>query len=80
LLRILDVQSQQVLTDVPLLFQPTGLDPFGSSSFIVASRSQAANPLWLFASTPQPGAYFVPAIQLRSPDHRSSVAIGGRAR
>ncbi len=37
---------------------------------MLASRSQSANPLWLFASTPQPGAYFVPAIQLRAPDHQ----------
>jgi len=85
LLRVLDVQSQQVVTDVALLFQPTGLDPFGSSSFVAASRSQSANPLWLFSSTPQPGAYFVPAIQLRPPDHgsgtvRSTTAIAGRTR
>ena len=69
--RILDVASQQFVTIVPLNFQPTSLDPFGSGSFVLASRSQSANPLWLFASTPQPGAYFVPAIQLRPPDHRS---------
>ncbi len=79
-LRILDVASRQIVTDVPLHFQPTGLDPFGSSSFVVASRSQSANPLWLFTGTPQPGAYFVPAIQLRPPDHRISTAISGRAR
>jgi WD40 repeat protein len=78
-LRILDVASQQTVTDVPLYFQPTGLDPFGSSSFVLAPRSQSANPLWLFTGSPQPGAYFVPAIQLRPPDHRST-AIAGRAR
>ncbi len=54
-----------------LVFSPPAWTPFGSSSFVLASRSQSANPLWLFASTPQPGAYFVPAIQLRPPDHRS---------
>ena len=79
MVRILDVASQQIVTDVPLNFQPTGLDPFGSSSFVLASRSQSANPLWLFAVTPQPGAYFVPAIQLRRPDHQST-AIAGRTR
>lgn len=80
ILRILDVASQQIVMDVPLDFQPTGLDPFGAGSFLLASRSKAANPLWLFASTPLPGAYyFVPAIQLRAPDHRSPV-IAGRAR
>ena len=79
LVRILDVSSQQVLMDVPLTFQPSGLDPFGSSSFVLGSRSKSANPLWLFAVAPLPGAYFVPAVQLRQPVHRST-AITGRAR
>jgi hypothetical protein len=79
LVRILDVASQEIVTDVPLNFQPTGLDPFGNGSFVLAFRSQSANPLWLFAVTPQPGAYFVPAIQLALPLHRSAV-IAGRAR
>jgi hypothetical protein len=78
-LRILDVASQQVLTDVPLNLQPTGLEPFGSGSFVLAFRSQSTNPLWLFTSTPQPGAYFVPAIQLHPPD-RPGIAIAGRTR
>ncbi len=74
--RILDVASQQFGT-VPLSFQPTNLDPFGSGSYVLAYRSQSASPLWLFASTPQPGAYFVPAIQLRPPDHRRAAIAGG---
>lgn len=78
ILRIVDVASQQ-WSDVPLNFQPTTLDLFGNGGFVLASRSRGANPLWLFASTPQPGAYFVPAIQLAAPDHRD-VAIAGRAR
>lgn len=77
LLRILDIASQQIVTDVALSFQPTGLDQFGISSFVVAARSQAATPLWLFTSTPQPGAYFVPAIQLRSPERRRAGLLGG---
>jgi hypothetical protein len=79
LLRILDVSSQQILTDVPLHFQPTSLDPFGTSSFVLLSRSQSANPLWLFAGTPQPAAYFVPAVQLRLPDRRTP-SVPGRTR
>lgn len=79
LLRILDVSSQQILRDVPLNFQPTTLNPFGSGSFVLVSRSQATKPLWLFASTPQPSAYFVPAISMRPPDH-TSVAVVGRTR
>jgi hypothetical protein len=77
LVRILDVASQQIVQDVPLSFQPTCLDQFGSNSFVVASRSQAARPLWLFASTPVQGAYFVPAVRLQPPDHRRVAIIGG---
>ncbi len=76
MVRILDVASQQIVTDVPLNFQPTGLDAFGNGSFVLAFRSQSANPLWLFAVTPKPGAYFVPAIQLLRPAHRSAVIAG----
>lgn len=76
-MRILDVASQQ-FTDLSLNFKPTGLSTFGSSSFVLASRSRGANPLWLFASTLQ-RAYFVPAIQLLPPEHRAT-AIAGRAR
>jgi hypothetical protein len=65
ILRILAVSSDQAIADVMLNFQPTGIAPFGSNSFVLADRSQAANPLWLFSSTPQPAAYFVPAVQLR---------------
>jgi hypothetical protein len=77
LLRIIDFATQQIVTDVQLGFQPTGVNPFGSNSFVVAARSQAASPLWLFTSTPTPAAYFVPAIQLRSPDHRAAATVGG---
>jgi hypothetical protein len=79
MVRVLDVASQQIVTDVPLIFQPTGLDPFGSNSFVLASRSKSANPLWLFSVTPLPAAYFVPAVQLLQPQHRSPT-IAGRAR
>jgi hypothetical protein len=79
ILRILDVTSQQTIADVALNFQPTSIDPFGSSSFVLAPRSQTAKPLWVFSSTPQPAAYFVPAIQMRQPVHRS-VSVGGRSR
>jgi hypothetical protein len=76
-LRILDVASQQTVTDVALGFEPTSLDQFGSNSYVVASRSRAANPLWLVTSVPQPAAYFVPAVQLRSADHRRVNAVRG---
>jgi hypothetical protein len=77
MVRIMDLASQQIVTDVPLSFQPTCLDQFGSNSFVVASRTQAVHPLWLFASTPAPVAYFVPAVQLLAPDHRRVAITGG---
>ncbi len=76
---ILNVQSQQ-MTDVPVDLQPTSLAPFGSGSFVLASRAQSTKPLWLFTSTPTPGAYFVPAVQLLQPEHRNAAAIAGRTR
>jgi hypothetical protein len=77
LLRIIDIATQQIVTDVQLGFQPTGVNPFGNNSFVVGARSQAMSPLWLFTSTPTPKPYFVPAIQLRSPDHRAAATSGG---
>jgi hypothetical protein len=77
LVRILDVATQQVVTDVALSFQPTCLDQFGSNSFVIASRSLAARPLRLFASMPTAEAYFVPAVQLQPPDHRRVAITGG---
>jgi WD40 repeat protein len=77
MLRILDVASQQIVADIALSFEPTGVDPFGNGSFVLAFRSQSANPLWLFSSTPQPVAYFVPAIHSRQPEHRTAAIAGG---
>jgi hypothetical protein len=62
LLRIIDVASQQVLTDVSLYVAPTGIDALGAYSFVIASRSEGNQPLWLFSSSPLPAAYFVPAV------------------
>lgn len=78
ILRIVDLASGQT-SDIPLYFQPTGLDAFGSSSFVLAARSQAARPLWLFSTVPQPSAYFVPAVQSREPIRRSAL-VAGRSR
>jgi hypothetical protein len=66
ILRVYDPAAQQVLVDLPLGFQPTGITAFGLNSFVIASRSQPADPLWLFASMPQPAVYFVPAVQAGS--------------
>ncbi len=79
LVRVVDTSSQQAVTNISLGFEPTSLDPFGKSSFVLASRTRSANPLWLFSSTPQLGAYFVPAVQLKPPDHKLR-PISGRNR
>ena len=67
-LRVLDTSSGQDAADIALLFPPTGIAPFGATSFVLAGRSQAANPLWLLSNSAAPRVYFVPAVQLRSPD------------
>jgi len=63
LLRIVDVASQQKLADLSLNAAPAGLDVLGVHSFVIAARADGTQPLWLFASSPQPAAYFVPALQ-----------------
>ncbi len=78
-LRILDAASGQTLSQIALNFQPTSLDVFGAHSFVLRYRSQKPSPLWLFSSLPQPGAYFVPAVEAHQPEHLG-LAIGGRAR
>jgi hypothetical protein len=61
--RVYDPATQQILVELSLEFQPTSLAAFGLNSFVIASRSQPTDPLWLFASAPQPAVYFVPAAQ-----------------
>jgi hypothetical protein len=63
MLQIYDPVTQQDLMDLPLDFQPSCMGAFGPNSFVITSRSQPTDPLWLFASAPQPAVYFVPAAQ-----------------
>ena len=58
-----DPATQQMVANIPLYFQPTGIATLGQNSFVIYSRSQSGSPLWLFASVPQPAVYFVPAAQ-----------------
>jgi len=62
LLRIIDLTTQQVVTDFPLTVAPSSIDTLGRDSFVIAARSQGTQPLWLFSVSPQPASYFVPAI------------------
>jgi hypothetical protein len=59
--RAYDRATQQLLADLPLDFQPTGIVTLGRNSFVIATRSKTLSPLWLFTSAPQPAVYFVPA-------------------
>jgi hypothetical protein len=61
--RAYDRATQQLLADLPLDFQPTGIVALGRNSFVIATRSKTQSPLWLFTSAPQPAVYFVPAPQ-----------------
>lgn len=78
LLRVFDITTQQTLSETALPFQPTTIGQLGSTSFVLAPRTESINPLWLFANNPQPGAYFVPAVQLHPAGHRTEIA--GRSR
>jgi hypothetical protein len=78
LLQEYDIASQQVVLELPLYSSPTGIDEFGQNSFLIRSRLQAGDPLWLLTSSPQPAVYFVPAIQSDSGGNQG--IRGGRNR
>jgi hypothetical protein len=62
LLRQLNLAGAEAAADLELSFTPTGIEQFGANSFVVASRLQPGDPLWLVTNGTQPAAYFVPAI------------------
>ena len=61
LVGVYNLASQKMEATLHLDFQPTGIQNFGPNSLVIGLRSRAASPLWLFASTPKPAVYFVPA-------------------
>jgi hypothetical protein len=61
ILRELDKATLETLLDLPLDFEPTGIQAFGRTSFVIATRSRPEDPLWLLSNSPRPAAYFVPA-------------------
>ena len=80
LLRELNLATGQAATDLGLSFAPTGIQQFGPNSFVVASRAEPGDPLWLVTNGTQPAAYFVPAIPQvigrgRSVEHDSSTPV-----
>jgi hypothetical protein len=66
LLRAYDASTHQVLADVRLNFQPTGIEQFGRRSFLLASRAKDGDPLWFFTNAPRPMVYFVPEAPITS--------------
>jgi len=62
IMRTYDTATHQVLADIPIGLRPTALTDLGPGSFVLASRAQSNDPLWLFATLPQPAVYFVPAL------------------
>ena len=53
--------TEKMQSTFRLSFEPTGIESFGRSSFVIAARSKAADPLWLFTTAPRTAVYFVPA-------------------
>ena len=64
LLLTYDVASHQSIASIPLSFDPTTINPLGSVSFLLRSRSASTDPLWSFINSPQLAVYFVPATPL----------------
>jgi hypothetical protein len=62
ILREYNLTSRQITADLALDFAPTGFDPFGRNSFLVASREHSTDPLWLFVEAASPAVFFVPAL------------------
>lgn len=62
--RILGIYSpsnQKMVEKLQLSFEPTGIQEFGRDSFVIATRVESSDPMWLFTTTPKPAVYFVPA-------------------
>jgi len=63
MLGVYNLAAQKMEKTIPLSFEPTGFEAIGRDSFVVASRVESKDPLWLFATVPQLAVYFVPAWQ-----------------
>ncbi len=60
-IRVYDLNTRQKIDDLLLSWQPTQLQPFGASSFLVNTRSVPTDPVIVFRTTPQRAVSFVPA-------------------
>jgi hypothetical protein len=66
LLLAFDPSTHQRIASVALSFAPTAIEPLGTNSFTLRSRSGSSDPLWSFTNGSQPVVYFVPATPLPS--------------
>ena len=62
-LGIYNVSAKKMEETIRLTFAPTGFQALGSTTFVIAARVRASDPLWLFSTQPRPAVYFVPAWQ-----------------
>jgi hypothetical protein len=70
LLKVFDSSTHAVLASIQLNFQPDVIQPLGSGSFLLGSRSIADDILWSFTNAPQPTVFFIPAAPLRLRENR----------
>jgi len=62
-LGIYNVSAKKMEETIPLNFAPSGFQALGTTTFVIASRVQTSDPLWLLSTQPHPAVYFVPALQ-----------------
>jgi len=61
-LRIYDASTYDLVNEIALEAQPTGMEPVGESSLLLSGRVRSGDPLWLLSGKPSPVVYFVPGI------------------
>jgi hypothetical protein len=64
ILRVYDPSTGQSTASLSLPFEPTGIDPLGRASFLLASRINEGDPLWSLNTVSDPAILFIPAAPL----------------
>ncbi|HKV41530.1 MAG TPA: hypothetical protein VJX67_20160 [Blastocatellia bacterium] len=65
-LLVYDRVTRQALSTVPVSFSPTVIEPLGTTSFVLRSRTTGSDPLWCFTDHGQPSVFFVPAVPIEA--------------
>lgn len=64
-IRVIDLESRAPLSRISLEFTPEQLDPLpGGAIFMLKSGAAGGDPFQVFADTPEPAVFFIPAAQL----------------